>query len=339
MTDFDFEQPTPKKQAKPINLADYIVTVNEIFPDSSPILLQGEVPLFNSGEISLITGEPKTKKTFLISFFIATLLAKETNVGARHALPFEHSQFTTHQQNNILLVDTEQGRKRTNNVVRRIYRLLNLDFEKPIQNFTAISIRELSANERFLVLEKAVKEHQFSIVFLDGFADLIQNTNDLEECARKVSDLMKLSEDHNTHICSVVHTNPFSDKTRGHVGSELQRKCETVMLVKKDGDISTVSPQFCRNREFEKFSFFINPNGLPELCEQPPLVIQAQHLFTSIFKDLSEINYKELTQIVMKKESVAIRTAERRISTAVEMNVLKKNDDGSYSLDIAKTPF
>jgi hypothetical protein len=316
----DFEQ-SVKKPQKEINLADYIVSVNEEFPDSVPILLQGDVPLFSSGEISLITGIPKTKKTFLVPFFIAALLAEK-----------EYAGFTSKLKSNILLIDTEQGRRRTNIVIRRIYKLLNWDFNVPIQKFTAMSIRELSAKERFMVLEKAIKENPYSIVFLDGFADLIQNTNDIEECARRVSELMKLAEEHNVHICLVVHTNPSSDKTRGHVGSELQRKCETVILVKKDGEVSIVSPQFCRNKEFEKFSFFVNPNGLPETCELPSLGIQAQQLFVSIFENLSEISYKDLCEKVMQKDSVAIRTAERRISLGTQMGVLKKNDDGSYSL-------
>jgi hypothetical protein len=316
---FDFEQPTKKLQ-KEINFENYIVSANEDFPDSTPLLLKGDVPLFSSGEISLVTGSPKSKKTFLVSFLITALLSQN-----------EYAGFTSKLQGNILLIDTEQGRRRTNSVVRRIYRLLNLDFAAQIPNFTAISIRELSANERLEVLEKAIKTESFSIVFLDGFADLVQNTNDLEECSRKVSQLMKLSEDHNTHICSVVHTNPNSDKTRGHIGSELQRKCETVALVKKDSDTtSTVSPQYCRNKEFESFSFFVNTLGLPETCDLPPLGIQAVQLFTPIFEDSTEFSYSDLCDAVMKKETISKSTAERRIGDAVRMDVIKKNEEGRY---------
>ena len=317
----DFEQQAAKNPQKEINIADYIVKASEEFPDSSPILLQGDVPLLSSGEISLITGIAKAKKTFLLSWFIAILLGKK------------EAEFTNKLQGGILHIDTEQGRRRTNNVVRRIYRLLNLDFDLSIPNFTALSIRELSAIERFSVLEMAIKENSYSIVFVDGLADLIRNTNCLEECSRSVSELMRLAEDYNVHICSVVHTNPNSDKTRGHVGSELQRKCETVMLVKKEGEVSTVSPQFCRNKEFEKFSFFVNPDsGLPETCELPNLGTQARDLFTSIFENLSEIKYGDLCEIVMEKESVVERTAKRKISQAVEFRILTKTENGSYSL-------
>jgi hypothetical protein len=309
-----------KKEMKAINPDDYIVRAKDEFQDTLPILSHKDVPLFNSGEISLITGEPKTKKTFLVSYFIAELLAKR-----------EHSEFISNLQHNILLIDTEQGRKRTNSVIRRIYRLLNKDFSHSIENFTAISIRELSASERFLVLEKAITEKQYSIVFLDGFADLLLNTNDISECALRVSEIMSLSEAHSTHICCVVHTNPHSDKTRGHIGSELQRKCETVMIVKKDGDVSVVSPQYCRNKEFERFSFLVNPNGLPETCDVPNDV-QARLLFSSIFEGFTKSTYSDLRQQVMEKENVSRATAERRVQSALEKNVLKKNDDGSYSL-------
>jgi hypothetical protein len=321
----DFEQSS--KPPKEININDYVVRANEEFPDSSPILLQGDIPLLSSGEISLITGIAKAKKTFLLSWFIAILLGKNEQAG-----------FTSKLQNGILHIDTEQGRRRTNNVVRRIYRLLNWDFDTSIPSFTAMSIRELSATERFAVLEKSIKEHNYSIVFVDGLADLIRNTNCLEECSRTVSELMRLAEDHNVHICSVVHTNPNSDKTRGHVGSELQRKCETVMLVKKDGEISTVSPQFCRNKEFEKFSFFVNPNGLPETCELQSLGEQARLLFSAIFENLSKISYSDLCEMIKAREkesnnASSTRTAQRRIADAVEFGILKKSADGIYSFN------
>ena len=58
----------------------------------------------------------------------------------------------------------------------------------------------------------------------------------------------------NTHILCVLHTNPGSDKARGHLGSSLQRKAETVIFVHRNGESSVVEPQFCRNEPFERFA-------------------------------------------------------------------------------------
>ena len=41
---------------------------------------------------------------------------------------------------------------------------------------------------------------------------------------------MSLSTKTNTHILCVLHTNPGSDKARGHLGSSLQRKAKGEQL-------------------------------------------------------------------------------------------------------------
>ena len=68
---------------------------------------------------------------------------------------------------------------------------------------------------------------------------------------------------------SVLHTNPNTDKARGHIGSTLQRKAETMIYVRKVGERSVVEPQFCRNEEFAPFAFHVTEEGIPEECDMP----------------------------------------------------------------------
>ena len=84
-----------------------------------------------------------------------------------------------------------------------------------------------------------------------------------------VGELMTLSTEHNCHIMCVLHTNPNSDKARGHIGSTLQRKVETMIYVRKVGERSVVEPQYCRNEEFAPFAFHITEEGMPEECDMP----------------------------------------------------------------------
>ncbi len=60
------------------------------------------------------------------------------------------------------------------------------------------------------------------------------------------------------------------ENARGHIGTELNNKAETVLLVEKDksnGDISKVSAMHIRAMDFEPFAFRINERALPELME------------------------------------------------------------------------
>ena len=55
-----------------------------------------------------------------------------------------------------------------------------------------------------------------------------------------------------------------SDKARGHIGTELMNKAETVIALqvdKYDESISTVSAGFCRNKSFKPFAFTITDDG------------------------------------------------------------------------------
>jgi hypothetical protein len=106
-------------------------------------------------------------------------------------------------------------------------------------------------------------------VVVDGISDLMYNSNCIEESDAVVGEFMALSTEYNCHIMSVLHTNPNSDKARGHIGSTLQRKVETMIYVRKVGERSVVEPQFCRNEEFAPFAFRITEEGLPEECELP----------------------------------------------------------------------
>jgi hypothetical protein len=63
-----------------------------------------------------------------------------------------------------------------------------------------------------------------------------------------------------------LHQNKSDTNARGHIGTELINKAETVLSVTrsdKDKEVSVVEPQQCRNREPEPFGFEINKEGLP----------------------------------------------------------------------------
>jgi hypothetical protein len=83
-----------------------------------------------------------------------------------------------------------------------------------------------------------------------------------------VSKLIK--EELNISIVTVLHQNKSDTNARGHIGTELMNKSETVISVTKseqDKEISIVEPVACRNIDFEPFGFEINEDGIPILAE------------------------------------------------------------------------
>ena len=72
------------------------------------------------------------------------------------------------------------------------------------------------------------------------------------------------------HIHTILHQNKNDEHARGHIGTELNNKAESIMQVevnKEDKSISIVEAVHIRDKEFEPFAFRINEEALPELVE------------------------------------------------------------------------
>ena len=108
------------------------------------------------------------------------------------------------------------------------------------------------------------------LVIIDGIRDFIHDINSPGESTDVISKFMQWTDDRQIHIHTVLHQNKNDEHARGHVGTELNNKAETVMQIEPDKDdksISVVEAIHSRDREFEPFAFRVNDDSLPELVE------------------------------------------------------------------------
>ena len=124
-----------------------------------------------------------------------------------------------------------------------------------------------------------------------------------------------------------MHTNPGSDKARGHLGSSLQRKAETVLFVHRVGDTSVVEPQFCRNEPFERFAFTINEEGIPEICDLPNEHSDERHPAVALLEDTFGGAIERLTLVNKLVEIHGLKktTAQMQIARLIKRGVLIAN--------------
>ena len=250
-----------EKEMRKIELQEFVdphlVDLAKPAPVIRPIIEHKGMIVASLGNISAVVGAAKSKKTFLCTALVGGLLAENGDFGIAPRLA------------KVLWVDTEQSQLHTRKVVERIHRLAGWSTERNNGLLHTLCLREIEPKQRAEVLYRAIELYTPHLVVVDGISDLMYNTNDIEESDRIVGRLMSLSTEYNCHILCVLHTNPNSDKARGHIGSTLQRKAETVIFVHKVGECSVVEPQFCRNEEFEPFAFIIDEEGLPAECDLP----------------------------------------------------------------------
>ena len=304
----------------------YIIDMSKELPDEQPLISIDGNCICSRGNISAICGEAKSKKTFLASALVASAMA----------IPLDKlNNFKNVDKDmdlNVLWVDTEQGERHVRRVVDRISTMTGAKMGGLVAEprLMTLSLRELSPMDRYMVMNEAIKRYPFDLIVIDGIADLQRNTNDLEESDALVGALMALSTNTNTHILCVLHTNPGSDKARGHLGSSLQRKAETVIYVHRNGNSSIVEPQFCRNEPFERFAFHVSEDGIPEVCDIPQN--ESIGVNDNIVKLLNEefggvVERTTLRNKIMSLYNISSNTARMRISRLIDRGILVADND------------
>ena len=76
---------------------------------------------------------------------------------------------------------------------------------------------------------------------------------------------MRWTDDRQIHIHTILHQNKNDEHARGHIGTELNNKAETIMQIEPDKDdksISVMEALHIRDRDFEPFAFRINEKAL-----------------------------------------------------------------------------
>ena len=150
----------------------------------------------------------------------------------------------------------------------RILRLAGLptDTHPPLLEF--LCLRGYATKERLRKIEEAIYDlDDLGLVVIDGIRDLAHDINSPGEATDLITKLMQWTDERRIHIHTVLHLNKGDDNTRGHLGTELNNKAETVLQITKDDfdrDVSSVAAMHIRDRDFEPFAFRINADALPE---------------------------------------------------------------------------
>lgn len=161
----------------------------------------------------------------------------------------------------------ETGRK----VLKRILRLAGLPEDKNPNNLIMLALRKYAPPVRLAIVEQAIGTiPDLGLVIIDGIRDFLYDINFPSEATDIISRFMQWTDDRQIHIHTILHQNKNDENARGHIGTELNNKAETVMQVevdKMDRTVSVVEAIHIRDREFEPFAFRINDEVLPELLD------------------------------------------------------------------------
>ena len=287
------------------------ISMTEEYDTGAVVIQVDRIPIGTLGNFSASIGKAKSKKTFNVSAMTAAALSGKKVLMYEVSLPED--------KNKILYVDTEQSKAHCKKTRARILALANLPDSTDNDRLEFLSLRKYTPKERIEIIECALATTEgIGLVIIDGVRDLLFDINAPLEATQITSILMRWTDEYQIHIHTVLHQNKGDENARGHIGTEINNKAETIIKVEKekpDENISKVSAVFTRAQTFPTFAFRINDHILPELVEdyvsepkkagRPPkkefdpyFDIKQEHHETALERIFptatDELNYEEL---------------------------------------------
>lgn len=282
------------------------------------ILTLGETPVIRRGNISTITAQAGAGKTHVLSSIIRALSTGERCLGFEGKL-----------EGRIVYLDFEQSKDDFDAAMR--YQA------KAGANVKAYHLTGYGWKKARQIIEVVLSEDMPSMVVIDGYADCVRSVNDDVDCAEFVANLLYAAQMLNMPILGVLHLNPGSDfKSRGHLGSELDRKSETVLQIHQDGEIREIWTSKARKKRIHKgegirFEWsdeargFIEVEGSAEDEKKRQQATEARQIIHRIYEASGMEAWKhsdlvdKILEVTGKKSK---NTAQTRIDWALEGGVL-----------------
>ena len=305
----------------------------------------GGSQIATSGNLSALIAQAKAGKSTVVGAIIAAFLGADEDEAfgfkAANAEGFAVLHFDTEQSNwdSDQLIRRAMARAHTNTLPAWFfsYRLAGL---QPKQ------VRECINRA---IARAARTCGGLALVIIDGVADAVVDVNDPDECNPYVAELHGLAIRHDVPILSIIHQNPTSGprarspetaKARGHLGSQLERKCESnIYITKNDDGISVLwsdkmrgapiplarGPAFAWSDEHSRHVVVANP--FSDEVAQPDRNEELRELMRAGWPVNGEaIKVVDLARQISARAGISERTARRKVALAIEGGVLEETE-------------
>jgi len=228
--------------SSPSDLMDRVFDPKKLLPRPPAIYTIADIGICTRGNLTTIYAQSKAGKSSFIAAMIAATMLPGTSSADTLGVKGPNYGHAA-----VLHFDTEQSTYDWQALVLSILRRAGL--QAPPKWFLSFSLAGMEAAkaERFVhaALRHAKKQcGAVHSVFVDGVADLVSSPNNEDDSNALVARLHGAAIEHDCAIVNILHLNPASkdktDKGRGHLGSQLERKSESNLTLKKEGDVTMV---------------------------------------------------------------------------------------------------
>lgn len=327
----------------------------EVLEDREPTLTLAGRTICSPGNISTVAGLPKAGKSAVVGAVLATLISSYPDdcldclgfVGNNpKGLPVihfdcEHSKADYHKFMDGVLKRSGLSRKTF-----------------PRKKFLSYHLKTLSAEQRVAMMKRRIGDAYdqcggIALVVLDTVTDFCHGVNDDKKSEAFIGELCALADKFDTSILSIIHFNPVtqkgaSTKMRGHLGSELARKSESNLTLKKEihgeEEITTITanenrqggiagvwaPCFKYDAELRLHVTCDTPVEAKRVAKIKELEELAAAIFVPDDDGPAALRHKDLVDQIMDHEECKERTAKTRVTELVKSGLIKKGAKGTY---------
>jgi hypothetical protein len=300
-----------------------------------------DMAIATAGNITVPQGGVKSGKTALEGAMIAAALNPEAGedmtLGIRSPGAGDRA---------IIHFDCEQSPDDHHAVICNALRRAGLG--KPPANLRSYCLTDVKTPLRRAALHAELERAgDVFAVFLDGVADLTFSVNDEAEAIEFTDELHALAIQYRCAMITVLHENPGSviGKTRGHLGSQLERKQFAGLRLEKDAnEITTLWTDRSRKASIPKsqgirFAFdkeaglhlpVDSANDARSAAAGDALVAFSASIFHSAPKD--GLSWHELRARIMSAVQIGASGAIKRIDKMHAAGIIQKNLLHKYEL-------
>lgn len=305
------------------------------------------------GNLTNIIAQAKAGKTALIAAILAASFVAESQISDRDTLGVTataHGNLTAAGRGEKILIhiDTEQSRWDHGQIVRSALRRAGID-EPPLW-FWSFGLAGFSADalRRALIalIRDAARQGGVFAIIIDGTADLVNDVNDAKESNAFVAELHRMAIEHDCPIINVVHENPGQDagKMRGHFGSQLERKAESNLRLRKTGETTVVFSEKMRKapileKDGPRFRWdeiagmhlsCATAGATKDDVKRERLRDQAEAVFLAASK--AALSWSEVRDGIAKSEDIGKSGATKRFDAMKDLGVITKDMVGHWRL-------
>jgi len=267
-----------------------------------PVINLGGVPILTFQNVSVLIAQPSYGKSSVCEAILSKALNNDCD-----ALGIELGEI-----NKCIYIDCERTETDVHNSFKRMNKRAGIITGQTQEQVIITGFRKIArANERRTAIENFIKIHRPDLVIIDGSGDLVTDTNSLEQAVELKVWLRDLTSKYELSIFTTLHPNKGTETARGHIGSELLREAESVLTIKKKGEIRTITTDFSggknRNGGEAVSSFMWNddsgmmtstdtPDETPNKLRSPYEILTPEQIIEMLISTLKEekVLYKDL---------------------------------------------